>query len=234
MFDTGAAIHVCPWEFGEHFTTYQYYGPPLLNADGSPLKTYGLRTVLMKMTDNDQFVSAMTFTVCDVQEPLLSFSQLKQFGYECHMSQDESYLRHQESGLQIPIHQEGRHFYIRPVGFAHSAPGKDLVVSLLHFKEQPLVIAPQFQMRQTSGGNQDYWEVYRDQGVLRRVHKQPRKLLFTPGECRLPAGIDLSCLLNQRRTIIGQEPQTQRRIDDTWDINVRDQFPEGLGPQAQP
>lgn len=26
MFDTGAATHVCPWWFGEQFTTYKYKG----------------------------------------------------------------------------------------------------------------------------------------------------------------------------------------------------------------
>ena len=64
MFDTGAAIHVCPWWFGNSCPTYHYDGLPIANADGTAIKVYGLRTVYFQMTESKDDVVALTFLVC--------------------------------------------------------------------------------------------------------------------------------------------------------------------------
>ena len=81
MFDTGAALHVCPPWFGDYFPTFSDIDQRIVGPDGTGIKNYGLRTVYFKMLPDMPGSVGVTFTVCDVQEPILSFSQMRDRGY---------------------------------------------------------------------------------------------------------------------------------------------------------
>ena len=166
MFDTGAAIHVCPPWFGDEFPTYNCQGPrPRLHgANGSNIKVFGIRTIYFKLLKNSEIPVGITFVVCDVKEPLVSFSQMLKSGYACSLSSEEKVLQLNES-ITIPLHQEGQHFYIKPAAFMYDALESELhTVCPLSYSEQPLQLAAgysqSFTMRRVSGGNQDYWEYF--------------------------------------------------------------------------
>ena len=114
MFATGAAIHVCPPWFGDMFPTYTDHNlHTILGPDGSFIPSYGMRTVYIKMLPDMDAPVGLTFTVCNVREPILSFRQMKDRGYGCSL-QEDSYLQISDN-LKIPIVEEGQHFYIKPV-----------------------------------------------------------------------------------------------------------------------
>ena len=77
-FDTRAAIHVCPWWFGAQFPTYvtkRHFGT--VGADGTPIPVHRIRTIsVFKMLPDKDVAVGIALTVCDVQEPIISFSQM--------------------------------------------------------------------------------------------------------------------------------------------------------------
>ena len=87
MFDTRAAVHVGPWRFGQQFPTYEWgKHSGTVGADGTSIPVHGVLTIFFKMLpDTDEAVGA-TFTVCDVQEPVVSFGQMLKRGSACSLS----------------------------------------------------------------------------------------------------------------------------------------------------
>ena len=77
-FDTRAAIHVCPWWFGAQFPTYvtkRHFGT--VGADGTPIPVHRIRTIsVFKMLPDTGVAVGIALTACDVQEPIISFSQM--------------------------------------------------------------------------------------------------------------------------------------------------------------
>ena len=180
MFDTGAALHVCPWWYGRQFPTYMSPGQQVTGADGRFIQVHGIRTIYLdfKLESGEYWVLGFTFTVCDVKEPILSFSKLLDEGCDCTLKPGDLHLGNADK--RVPLHHEDRHFYTYPESFHH--PEEHAVVSEV-FSPKPLTIAPSYDgavMRRVSGGNTDYWEIFNDRGILRRVHKRPRRHLFTP------------------------------------------------------
>ena len=89
MFDTGAAIHVCPWCFGAQFLTYEWKGnSDIIGADGTSYPVHGIRTVFFNMTPRKDEAIGITFTVCDVHEPISSLSQMLKRGYGCSLTSE--------------------------------------------------------------------------------------------------------------------------------------------------
>ena len=65
--------------FGEQFPTYAsktHSGTE--GADGTPIPVHGIRTIclLFKMLPAKDVAVGITLTVCDAQEPIISFSQM--------------------------------------------------------------------------------------------------------------------------------------------------------------
>ena len=75
LFDTGAAAHVCPSWFGEHYPLYVNPNLRVQGADGTEIQVHGLRTVYFKMVPEVTHPIAITFIVCDLNQPILSFPQ---------------------------------------------------------------------------------------------------------------------------------------------------------------
>ena len=110
LFDTGAAAHVCPSWFGEQYPIYSDPNLKVQGADGTEIQVHGLRTVYFKMIPDGAHPIAITFIVCDVHQPILSFSQLFKQGCTCTMNQEKMYLDFGD--LKVPLEQEAEHFYI--------------------------------------------------------------------------------------------------------------------------
>ena len=120
MFDTGAALHVCPWWYGEQFPTFNASeNITIVGASGKPIQVYGLRTIYfrIKLLKGDFLEVAFTFVVCDVTEPILSFSKLLETGCDCSMKQEQLKLGFGENPVEL--HHEGLHFYLYPEEFLH-------------------------------------------------------------------------------------------------------------------
>ena len=96
-----------------------------------------------------------------------------------------------DKDLQIPIHQERHHFYLKPVAFIQDM-GDCHSISVLTYQDSPLkMIAPSYTsatMKKTSGGNTDYWEFYIYLCILLLVHKCRRVFLCVPEQWTLPSG----------------------------------------------
>ena len=188
------------------------------------MKIYGWRTCYFNFKDV-QVTIAITFLVTNVQEPILSFSHMYKQGIGCVMTTDKMELQFGEDG-NIPIHLEGNHFYLHPSSFAEE-PTDERIVICSTYTHQPLQISPSFaeyapgmSMRKTTGGRTDYWETYKAQGVLRRVHRNPRRFAFKPTVETLPRGFkDLSNFKPTRRSVIKTTDGHTYETNDTWTHN---------------
>ena len=83
MFDTGAALHVCPLWYGAEFPLFT--GPSQMTvttADGTDIRVHGLRAVYFtfEAKDGQEVAIGITFTVCDVTEAIVPFSKLLRTG----------------------------------------------------------------------------------------------------------------------------------------------------------
>ena len=102
------------------------------------------------------------------------------------------------------------------------------------YLDEPLTLTaagfevPGESIRRTPGGNQDHWELFGEAGIIRRVHKIPRKFLFVPQDVTLPTGFTLGTLdQKSRRTVIYQKSGGQRILNDGWETMDRRQRPVG-------
>ena len=126
-----------------------------IQIDGTSIPIHGFRTIFFNMLPDKNEAVGITFKVCDVQEPVLSFSQILKRGYGCSLTSAQMEL-HLGKDFKIPIHQEGHHFYIYPVALSHDM-GKCHSGSVLSYQGQPFnMLAPSYSMKRTSGGNTDY------------------------------------------------------------------------------
>ena len=118
------------------------------------------------------FVSPfLPFLVFEVQEAIVSFSQFMKSGFGCEMNIDDMHLTLGKT--KIPLHQEGRHFYLRPARLVSDVPPDQHIVTSVRHRTEPMKLA-------TLGcramhENADRWDMYREEGVLRRVHERSRK-----------------------------------------------------------
>ena len=60
-------------------------------------------------------------------------------------------------------------------------------------------------------------EIFRDRGILRRVHARPRVFLFVPEQRMLPSGVKLDDFARKRRTVLPLPNGEQREIHDNRD-----------------
>ena len=125
-----------------------------------------------------------------------------------------------DKDLQIPIHQERHHFYLKPDAFIQDM-GDCHSISVLTYQDSPLkMIAPSYTsatMKKTSDGNADYWESYKGLCILLLVHKCRRVFLFVPRQWTLPSGNTLDDFTRTRRTVIQLPNGEQQELQDEWD-----------------
>ena len=170
--------------------------------------------------DNDETMG-ITFTVRDVQAPILAFSQMLKRGYGCSLSSENMELQ-RGNHFKIPIHRKGHRFYLRPLGFILGM-GDCHSISVLTYQETPLQMnAPSYYsttVKRVSGGITDNWELFTDRGILRRVHKRPRVFLFVPENRLLPASITLNDCTGKRHTIFQLPNGERKEIHDDWNAH---------------
>ena len=145
------------------------------------------------------------------------------------MSKEKMYLDFGD--LKVPLEQEAEHFYLYPESLL-DIDHNQYFISLPEYNSVPLTIAPSYTMKRVSGGNTDYWEIFKNRGILRRVHKRPRRFKFVPDDRILPAGFKLQDLTNQRRTVVTDLTGSETEFLDTWEsLSIRellDPNPEDL------
>ena len=164
------------------------------------------------------------YYVCDVKCPILSASRLLDRGYGLDFTPRHCTITHGQQQAHL-IRHSGL-FYLRaekvdiPTGFdiypKTTDNGKSIAViqpteKTIQQQEQiaPLTHTDQG-LRQILGGNTDYWKL--DGGYAIRVHKRPRKALFTPHNsgCPIPEGE----LDDWRLTIINRQGQEQEQLQE--------------------
>ena len=143
-FDTRAAIHVCPWRFGEQSPKYESQGHSgIVGSDGTPIPVHGIRTIFFKMLPDKDVEVCITFTVCAVQRPITSFRQMlnRCYGYALTSERMELQL---DKDFKIPILQERHNFYLKPIAFVHEM-GDCHSIPVLTYQDSPLkMIAPSY------------------------------------------------------------------------------------------
>ena len=156
--------------------------------------------------------------------PILSASRLLDRGYGLDFTPRHCTITHGQQQAHL-IRHSGL-FYLRaekidiPTGFdiypMTTDNGKPIAViqpteKTVQQQEQiaPLTHTDQG-LRQILGGNTDYWKL--DGGYAVRVHKRPRKALFTPHNsgCPIPEGE----LDDWRLTIINRQGQEQEQLQE--------------------
>ena len=90
MFDTGAAIHICPPWFGEEYGVYFTPDIPQIHGidDSGPsgIQVHGWRTVPLRFVCRDlnymqhTLLISVTFVVCDCFEPIIPVRDLLDLG----------------------------------------------------------------------------------------------------------------------------------------------------------
>ena len=153
MFDTGAACHVCPTWYGREFEIFKpnYILPYITNANGERIRTYGMRTVFLKVVEDAPTI-AITFTVCDVTEPIISFFELMERGCSAILQPGDLHL--DLNDLTVPLFKEDKHFYAYPLAFAF--PDESAMITSTYQENVLHIYYAGMTMRRVSGGNTDY------------------------------------------------------------------------------
>ena len=205
------------------------------------IPVYGIKYVPYKQ---DNFRIMIPYYVCDVKYPIPSASRLLDRGYGLDFTPRHCTITHGQPQAH-PIRHAGLS-YLRaekidiPTGFdiypMTTDNGSSIAVIQPTEKatQQQEQIAPLTHtgqgLRQILGGNTDYWRL--DGDYATRVHKRPRKALFTPHNsgCPIPEGE----LNNWRLTIINRQGQEQEQLQENptqlskQELQRRLQFTTGL------
>ena len=90
LFDSGAALNVCPKHYAEEIPIQPL--PDTCNlriANGQRLQTYGLRTVGYELTDRQRKVHLyVVYVVCDADRPILSVVRFLESGWSIRLREN--------------------------------------------------------------------------------------------------------------------------------------------------
>ena len=201
LIDSGASTHVCPKDFAPNLPLRPCGEsvPQLYTVTNKKIPVYGIKYVPYKQ---DNFRIMIPYYVCDVKYPILSASRLLDRGYGLDFTPRHCTITHGQQQAHLVRHSGL--FYLRaekidiPTGFdiypMTTDNGKSIAViqpteKTVQQQEQIASLTHTDQgLRQILGGNTDYWKLDGDYAV--RVHKRPRKALFTPDNsgCPIPEG----------------------------------------------
>mgnify|MGYP003340857598 CR=1 FL=1 len=243
LFDTGAATHVCPLHFCSEYGTFHRHDVPTVSGSGEiQLQVYGWRSIpfTFETREGSSVTLVFTFVVCDCSEPILSFNDLNETGVSATLS-DEQFiqLQHKET---IPIHSEDRHLWLHgtPVNKTSSENVVNVknysITSSLQIEDVTPVFMPpsftsgkQLHEKKATAGQTDFWEFFKHQGILRRVHKIPRVFMFVPKEGMLPHGFTLDMISSYRKTVV-HTIGSDIAINDSWNSdNLRQRLQDIIG-----
>ena len=100
LFDSGAAVHVCPLDYATQ-TPLCTNGnkPSLRTVTGETITVHGTRTVHYQMDGRSTIT--VTYVVADVSMPVLAVSRLLRLGYATVLAKGNSYLQPGGTPLQV-------------------------------------------------------------------------------------------------------------------------------------
>ena len=194
------SAHVCPKDYspvlplrpcGESV-------PQLYTVTNKKIPVYGIKYVPYKQ---DNFRIMITYYVCDVKYPILSASRLLDKGYGLDFNPRHCTITHgQQQGFDIYPMTTDNGKSIAVIQPTEKATQQQEQNAALTHTDQGL--------RQILGENTDYWKLDGDYAI--RVHKRPRRALFTPHNsgCPIPEGE----LDDWRLTIINRQGQEQEQL----------------------
>ena len=210
LIDSGASTRVCPKDYAPNL-------PPRPCGESVPqlytvTPVYGIKYVPYIM---------IPYYVCGVKYPILSASRLLDRGYGLDFNPRHCTITHG----QQQAHHSGL-FYLRaekiniPTGFdiypmtTDNGTSIPVIQPTEEAKQQQEQIAQLTHtdqgLRPLLGGNTDDWKLDGDYAI--RVHKQPRKALFTPHNSGCP--ILEEELDDWRLTIINRQGQEQEQLQE--------------------
>ena len=93
LFDTGAAIHVCPENYATEFPLRPptYDTPHLTTVTGAAMKVYGERTVYYELVPGG--FGHVNYIVTDVTMPILSVTTMLSNGWSAELSAHDQHPR---------------------------------------------------------------------------------------------------------------------------------------------
>ena len=224
LIDSGASTHVCPKDYAPDLPLRPCGEsvPQLYTVTNKKIPVYGIKYVPY---EQDNLRIMIPYYVCDVKYPILSASRLLDRGYGLDFNPRHCTISHGQQQAQL-IRHSGL-FYLRsekiniPTGHdiypMTTDNGKSIaVIQPTHETKQqrqeqtaPLTHTDQG-LRRILGGNTDYWKLDGDYAI--RVHKRPRKALFTPHNNGCP--IPEEQLDDWRLTIINRQGQEQEQLQE--------------------
>ena len=226
LFDSGAALNVCPKHYAEEIPIQPL--PDTCNlriANGQRLQTYGLRTVGYELTDRQRKVHLyVDYVVCDADRPILSVVRLLESGWSIRLKGKQRLMVKDDVRIELSTHRGL--LYVNPM---HRIPPEKMMppkhIGVVYHinpnKPKTVYVGP---IQRT---DKDHWRL--ENGHLVRVHRKWRKALFEPRDQReMP--ISFEKLLGQRTTTIEYEDGHVETINDDWltSLNPTRCAPRGL------
>lgn len=119
--------------------------------------------------------------------------------------------------LKLPIMRQGQHYNVEPTSYFDDYSDKPCVV-LAMCAERPLTVSPAFARSSMPSPrrNSDYWELFAERNILRRVDKRPRRFLFAPNDRILTKGFRSDELTSRRKTVVTKSGADGKTFEDEW------------------
>ena len=107
LFDSGAALNVCPKHYAEEIPIQPL--PDTCNlriANGLRLQTYGQRTVGYELTDRQRRVHLyVDYVVCDADRPILSVARLLESGWSIRLKGKQRLMVKDDVRIELTTHR---------------------------------------------------------------------------------------------------------------------------------
>ena len=107
LFDSGAALNVCPKHYAEEIPIQPL--PSTCNlriANGLQIQTYGLRTVGYELSDRRRKVHLyVDYVVCDADRPILSVVRLLESGWSIRLKGKQRFMVKDDVRIELTTHR---------------------------------------------------------------------------------------------------------------------------------
>jgi len=114
LFDSGAAVHVCPLDYATEYPLCTTGSKPALRTvTGEAITVHGTRTVHYQMDARSAIT--INYVVADVSMPVLAVSRLLRLGYVTVLTKGDSYLQPGGTSYKWPVWVDGSRFYLCPL-----------------------------------------------------------------------------------------------------------------------
>ena len=217
LFDSGAALNVCPKHYAAEIPIQQL--PSTCNlriANGQTIATYGVRTVGYELVDRKRRIHFyVDYVVCDADRPILSVVRLLESGWSIRLKGNQRLMAKDDVRIPLTTHR----------GLLYVCPNRRLTpeeTTPPKFTGYVYHIDPRIPETLFIGPVQrtDAYHWVLKNGYLTRVHKNWRKAMFEPrGQGDMPISFDK--LTGQRTTNIEYEDGTTEVVEDNWQPAAR-------------